>query len=72
MDINILLSTIVLVSFVVTVILAVGSYMAYKLRENRRPHSHISAPDAEPVFFERVVLPVAPRLPPGNERAHGE
>lgn len=62
MDINILLSTIVLVSFVVTVILAVGSYMAYKLREHRRPHSHIAASDAESVFFERVVLPAPTRL----------
>ena len=37
MSVNVLLSTIILVSFIVTLILAVGSYMAYKVRERRRP-----------------------------------
>ena len=37
MDINTLLSTVVLVSFIVTVVLAVGSYLAFKGREYRRP-----------------------------------
>jgi hypothetical protein len=37
MDINTLLSTVVLVSFIVTIILAVGSYLAFKGREVRRP-----------------------------------
>lgn len=49
------LSTILLVSFIVTIILAVGSYMAYKFRERRRPRD---APRdrTEPPYFERVDL----------------
>lgn len=39
MKLDALLSTIILVSFLVTIIMAVGSYVAYKLREARRPHS---------------------------------
>ena len=38
MSVNALLSTIILVSFLVTIMMAVGSYVAYKLREARRPH----------------------------------
>jgi hypothetical protein len=52
MSINALLSTIILVTFIVTVVLAVGSYAAYKVRERRRPDSSRIASD-EPVFFER-------------------
>ena len=37
MSVNTLLSTVILVSFIVTIVLAIGSYMAYKLRERRRP-----------------------------------
>jgi hypothetical protein len=65
MKLDALLSTIILVSFLVTIMMAVGSYVAYKLREARRPHpgpAHVSvhAPpnDAEAsgpsVFFEQV------------------
>jgi predicted negative regulator of RcsB-dependent stress response len=52
MSINALLSTIILVTFIVTVVLAVGSYVAYKVRERRHPDSSRIASD-EPVFFER-------------------
>lgn len=52
MTINILLSTIILVSFIVTIILAVGSYMAYKVRERRRPLP-VHAGSGDPMFFER-------------------
>lgn len=38
MKLDALLSTIILVSFLVTIMMAVGSYVAYKLREARRPH----------------------------------
>jgi hypothetical protein len=48
-----LLSTIILVSFLITIIMAVGSYIAYKLREGRRPPP-ASAPAGESPFFERV------------------
>ena len=63
MSVNALLSTVVLVSFIVTVVLAVGSYMAYKMRERQRAPSNRAAADGEPVFFERVfpgaVTPVS-------------
>ena len=62
MKLDALLSTIILVSFLVTIMMAVGSYVAYKLREARRPHPgpdpaslHAAVPDAgESVFFEQV------------------
>ena len=59
MSVNALLSTVILVSFIVTVVLAIGSYMAYKMRERaRRPANGADLP-GEPVFFERVY-PGAP------------
>ncbi len=57
MDLNTLLSTVILVTFIVTIILAVGSYAAYKLRDSRRPHSHIAASGDEPIFFRRYFPP---------------
>ena len=54
MSVNALLSTVVLVSFIVTVVLAIGSYMAYKMRERGRAPSNRDAVEGEPVFFERV------------------
>ena len=55
MSINLLLSTIILVSFLVTIVMAVGSYVAYKLREARRPRIEIAAPAGESPFFERIT-----------------
>jgi heme/copper-type cytochrome/quinol oxidase subunit 2 len=52
MDLNNVLSTIIIVAFVVTVVLAVGSYMLYKLRERRRPRTAFD-PSKENIFFER-------------------
>jgi hypothetical protein len=49
-----LLSTIILVSFLVTIIMAVGSYIAYKLREGRRPQMEELQVAGESRFFERV------------------
>ncbi len=61
MKLDALLSTIILVSFLVTIIMAVGSYAAYKLREARRPHAvgsgappRAGAAPGESAFFERV------------------
>jgi hypothetical protein len=65
MKLDALLSTIILVSILVTIMMAVGSYVAYKLREARRPHlgdDHrtLRAPgddalaSGESVFFEQV------------------
>jgi len=56
MDINVLLSTVVLVSFIVTIVLAVGSYLAFKGREKRRPEPELRRRGEEPVFFERIYL----------------
>jgi len=56
MDINMLLSTVVLVSFIVTIVLAVGSYLAFKGRERRRPQPETRRRGGEPVFFERIYL----------------
>ena len=39
MKLDALLSTVILVSFLVTIMMAVGSYFAYKLREARRPQA---------------------------------
>ena len=50
------LSTVVLVSFLVTIIMAIGSYAAYKLRENRRPEVLPLAAATESAYFERVTL----------------
>ena len=58
MDINMLLSTVVLVSFIVTIVLAVGSYLAFKGREHRRPDPEVAPRGGEPVYFERIFLQV--------------
>ena len=58
MDINMLLSTVVLVSFIVTIVLAVGSYLAFKGREHRRPDPEVAPRGGEQVFFERIFLQV--------------
>ena len=51
-----LLSTVVLVSFIVTIVLAVGSYLAFKGREVRRPAPDLATRAGEPVYFERIFL----------------
>ena len=50
-----LLSTVVLVSFLVTIIMAIGSYAAYKVRENRQPQILPVAADTESAYFERIT-----------------
>jgi hypothetical protein len=55
MELDRLLSTIILVSFLVTIIMAVGSYIAYKLREARQPVLAVAEHAGKAVFFERVV-----------------
>jgi heme/copper-type cytochrome/quinol oxidase subunit 2 len=66
LSLNTLLSIIILVSFIVTVVLAAASYTAYKLRERRRPRP---TPGSETgnVYFERYFPPAAedPGAAPG-------
>jgi hypothetical protein len=56
MTIEKLFSTIILVAFLVTIFLAMGSYATYKWRESRRPRHEERAGDGEPVYFEKVTL----------------
>jgi hypothetical protein len=55
MTLDALLSTIILVSFLVTILMAVASYAAYKLRDNRRPGPATGPARAESEFFERIL-----------------
>jgi hypothetical protein len=59
MTLDTLLSTIILVTFLVTILMAIASYAAYKLREARRPTRAMSydapADDGTPYFFERIL-----------------
>lgn len=55
MHIDALLSTIILVSFLVTILMAVGSYAAYKLRESRRPRPAAPPAPGESRYFERIA-----------------
>lgn len=55
MNLDSLLSTIILVSFLGTIIMAIGSYAAYKLRETRRPRAEAGVDGGEEPFFERIV-----------------
>jgi hypothetical protein len=54
MSFDTLLSTIILVAFLVTIIIAIGSYAAYKLRENRRPRIEAWRGEGESAYFERI------------------
>ncbi len=56
MTIEKLFSTIILVAFLVTIFLAMGSYAAYKWRESRRPRRDEQIASGEPVYFEKIAL----------------
>ena len=60
MKLDSLLSTVILVSFLVTIIMAIGSYAAYKLRETRRPRADEVIAGADSSFFERIDASDAP------------
>lgn len=71
MKLDTLLSTIILVSFLVTIIMAAGSYVAYKLRESRRP-SRTRPPiltGGDSPYFERVEADAEAATLPENEGA---
>lgn len=52
MDLVPYLSAVILVATIATILLAIGSYAAFKLRDKRRPKAHGSAP----VFFHRYRI----------------
>lgn len=54
MTVDALLATIILVGFLVTIIMAIGSYFVYKLRDSRRPLLEESVPEGEARFFRRM------------------
>jgi Tfp pilus assembly protein PilE len=56
MTLTTILAVVVLISFLVTVFLAIASYAAYKLRERRRPKVQALGNDG-PQFFERYFPP---------------
>jgi hypothetical protein len=53
MQLDAFLATIIIVSFLITIVMAVGSYGAYKLRERRRPMLDEGSAGGRP-FFVRV------------------
>jgi hypothetical protein len=53
MDLVPVLSTVIFVATIATMILAVFSYAAFKLRDSRKP----KGPEEKPVFFHRFELP---------------
>ena len=55
MTVDALLATIILVGFLVTIIMAIGSYFVYKLRESRRPHLEEETAPGESLFFQRIA-----------------
>lgn len=55
MTLDTLLSTIILVTFLVTILMAIASYAAYKLREARRPRRADAPDDGTPYFYERIL-----------------
>ncbi len=66
MSVNALLSTVILVAFIVTVVLAVGSYLAYKIRERSRGPTRHANVEGAPIFFERVYPGRASQTSPAD------
>jgi hypothetical protein len=50
------LSAVILVATIATILLAIGSYAAFKLRDKRKPKAR---PGPAPVFFQRYRIPDA-------------
>lgn len=61
MDLVPYLSAVILVATIATILLAVGSYAAFKLRDKRKPKAR---PGPAPVFFRRHRLDDADAPPP--------
>ena len=54
MDLRTFLATVIIVLFLVTIVMAIGSYGAYKLRERRRPVADRADSADDSPFFERI------------------
>ena len=54
MSVNALLATIILVAFLVTILMAIASYLVYKLRESRRPQVEEEPVPGGSLFFQRI------------------
>jgi hypothetical protein len=72
MSLDSLLSTIILVTFLVTITMAVGSYVAYKLREGRHPPVGRTHPAGESAFFERVRAEEVARAAASAQTRHDQ
>jgi len=57
MEIIPILSTVLLGATIVTILFALFSYLAYRVRERKRPAAASAAQGAEPRFFRRYQLP---------------
>ena len=69
MSLDRLVSTIILVSFLITIVLAIGSYAAYKLRERRRPRSGDVTPAGAPVLRRVTAAEWDESATPARDRA---
>ena len=63
---DMLLSTIILVAFLATILMAIASYAAYKLRERRRPRIVAEPSNEESLFFERILADPPPGVDGGE------
>jgi hypothetical protein len=57
MEIIPILSTVLLGATIVTILFALFSYVAFRVRERKRPAAASGAQGAEPRFFRRYQLP---------------
>ena len=60
MDFVMVLSTVILISTLATLVLAVGSYMAFRMRDRRRPAPATAPVATSKVFFVRYRPPATP------------
>lgn len=61
-----ILSTVILATTIVTIILAIGSYAAYKLRDKRRARRKLATPAAEAETAPPKVFRRYRPVPPGG------
>jgi hypothetical protein len=59
------LSAVILVATIATILLAIGSYAAFKLRDKRKPKARAGPP---PIFFHRYRPEAEAQAPPERGR----